>query len=159
MNTQDKNQLLDQFSTVIRELISIVEVITAVENEKAQLASLGHHKLIDSCIQKEQAHILKLRGLEQRRIRLAEQLGWNGLTFRQILEQGGEDENKVLLPLFTQLEERIEQLLSARDSSERIIQSRLQELEILLFRQTGKFYDSSGKDTLGTPIHLHDQFV
>ena len=42
---------------------------------------------MDGILKREQVYMLKLRGLEQKRLRLAEAMGWKGLTFRQILSQ------------------------------------------------------------------------
>ncbi|WP_373263675.1 flagellar export chaperone FlgN [Hungatella hathewayi] len=160
MNRQsDRCALLDQFNHTISALIDVVREITDLENEKASIASSGHHVLIDECIKKEQACILKLRGLEHKRMRAAEPLGWKDLTFRQILEQCEDSEAESLQPLFSELDNRIDQLLNARDSADRIIRSRLQEMELLLSRQTGESYDGTGKGSSGIEVHLHDQFV
>ena len=79
-NTRDT---LDKFASVIRELTDTAGNIAHIEEQKAVAASEKRHQLMDAFIQDEQAQILRLRGLEQRRLRLADSLGWKSLTFRR----------------------------------------------------------------------------
>jgi len=85
--SQQTQEPFEEFMEVIRELTSLAGAIAGVEEAKAEAAAQKRHQFLDGFIQEEQAQILKLRGLEQRRLRLAKALGWESLTFRQILEK------------------------------------------------------------------------
>ena len=77
---------LEIFAALIQDLADTAERIARAEEAKAEAASLKQHHRLDGLIQEEQAQILKLRGLEQRRLKLAEALGWKSLPsqcFRQ----------------------------------------------------------------------------
>lgn len=158
---QTTQEAFEEFTAVIQDLITLVGNIGRVEDAKARAASEKHHHLLDGYIQEEQAQILKLRGLEQHRIRLAETLGWNSLTFRQILETVPPDQSKRLEPLFVQLEETLSQLQLARKSSEQIINVRLHELQTAIARQEGSSYDNSGNVNLNAPLHtkMKDTYI
>ena len=150
---QTMQESFEEFAAVIRDLTAVVSDIGKVEDAKARAASEKHHQLLDGYIQREQAQILRLRGLEQHRTRLAETLGWNSLNFRQILEAASPEQKEVLKPLFVQLEEQLNQMQQARKSSEQIIQVRLHELQVAIARQEGSSYDNAGNVNLSAPLH------
>ena len=118
---QITQESLEEFAAVIRDLSDTAARIAQVEEAKAAAASQRRHELLDGYIQDEQAQILKLRGLEQRRLTLADALGWKSLTFRQILEKAAPEQDHLLRPLFSDLEQNLKRLEHARKSSEKII--------------------------------------
>ncbi|NBJ80751.1 hypothetical protein D5274_01960 [bacterium 1XD42-94] len=142
--SQTAHQTLEDFAAVIRDLTATAGRITEIEEAKAEAASEGRHRQLDGFIQEEQAHILKLRGLEQHRLKLAESLGWKSLTFRQILEKTSSDETELLSPLFSELERQLKRLEQAREAAEKIIKVRLHEIQTTIARQHGASYDNSG---------------
>lgn len=158
---QKTQQSFEEFTAVIRDLTTVVGDIGRIEDAKAQAASEKRHQLLDGYIQREQALILKLRGLEQHRIQLAETLGWNSLTFRQILETAPPEQAEVLRPLFVQLEKQLDQMQQSKKSSDQIIQVRLHELQIAIARQEGSSYDNAGNVNLNAPLHtkMKDTYI
>jgi len=158
---QRAQDLFDDFTAVIEETIQLISDIAQVEADKAEAASLKQHHLMDGYIQKEQAQILKLRGLEQRRIRLAKGLGWDSLTFRQILSKVSLRQGGRLQPLFEELQWQLGLLQDSRNAAERIINVRLHELDIALAAQAGSSYDNSGNVSSNPPLHsaMRDTYV
>lgn len=158
MKTQE---LFDEFTTVIKETTQLIGDIAQVEADKAEAASLKQHHLLDGYIQKEQAQILKLRGLEQRRIRLAAGLGWDSLTFRQILAGASLRQRGLLQPLFEELESELKRLRDSRRAAEQIIKVRLHELDMALAGQAGGSYDNSGSVASAPLLHsaMRDTYV
>lgn len=158
---QQTQELFDDFVSVIKELTTVVRDISQVEEAKAEAASLKKHELLNGYIQEEQAHILKLRGLEQRRIRLAKDLGWESLTFRQILDVASLRQAPLLRSLFFDLQDQMNRLTKARDASEHIIGVRLHELQTAIAQQEGGSYDESGNVNLNSQFHsrLRDTYV
>lgn len=150
---QQTQELFDDFISVIKELIAVTRDIAQVEESKAEAASLKRHELLNSYIQEEQAHILKLRGLEQRRIRLAGELGWGSMTFRQILDTVSLRRLPLLRPLFSDLEDQLNRLTKARQASEQIIGVRLHELQVAIAQQEGGSYDNAGNVNLNSQFH------
>ncbi len=153
--TQETRELFDKFTAVIRELTVLAGDIAQVEEAKAEAASLRHHERLDGFIQKEQAQILKLRGLEQHRMRLAGELGWDSLAFRQILERADDDQKRALTPLFDELSRQLDRLQQSRKASEQIIQVRIHEIETAIAQQQGTSYDNSGNTTPGASPHVN----
>lgn len=158
---QNTQETLEEFAAVIRDLSATAVHIAQVEEAKAAAASQRRHELLDGYIQDEQAQILKLRGLEQRRLRLMDALGWKSLTFRQILEKAAPEQDHLLRPLFLELEQHLKRLENARKSSEQIINARLHEMNVIMARQQGRSYDSTGSLNASSPIRtkLQDKYV
>ncbi len=133
---------LKNYITVIQDLTAVAGDITHVEEIKTAAAADKRHELLDGCIQEEQALLLKLRGLEQHRISLQKDLGWDTLTLQQILDRSSEEERELLSPVFARLDHYLRRLQQAREAAEKILKVRLHELEV--FSQMGASYDNSG---------------
>lgn len=78
-NQNGTTDLLEEFAASIEQLAHTIEGIARLEEEKAETASLGYHDRMDGILKREQVYILKLRGLEQKRLRLAEAMAGKGL--------------------------------------------------------------------------------
>lgn len=148
---QNTQELFQDFILVIEDLAVLSEKIAQMEEAKAEAASLKRHELLDDYMQEEQAQILKLRGLEQRRIRLTQALGWDSLTFRQILEQAQPDQVRQLSPCFEELEQQLKRLQQSRKAAEQIINVRIHELQVAIAEQEGSGYDNAGNISLDSP--------
>lgn len=159
--SQNTPTSLDEFITVVRDTADLADSIAKVENAKTEAASEKMHHRLDSYIQTEQAMILKLRGLEQKRMHLAEVLGWKGLTFRQILAKASPEEREKLQPSFDHLEETLKKLENSRKSSEQILNVRLHELQVAIARREGSSYDDAGNVNLNSPYRskMKDRYV
>ena len=105
-HTDSPTAALEAFGDTLEQLSDLMTSLTQMENAKAEAASSGQHGRIDGYLKQEQALILKLRGLEQRHRKQMKTLAWDGLTFRQILEQADEKEEAFLSPLFGRLTEK-----------------------------------------------------
>lgn len=159
--SHEASGILEEFAAVIRDLTDTAKHISHIEEAKAEAASVNRHDQMDGFIQDEQAYILKLRGQEQHRIRLSEELGWKSLTFRQILETASPEQAELLTPLFLALEDQLKQLEQSRGAAEKIINARLRELQIAIARQQGGSYDDAGNISLDSPVQtrVHNKYV
>lgn len=136
---------LKAFGETLEQLSDLMNSLTELENAKAEAASAGQHGRINGFLQQEQALVLRLRGLEQRHTKLMKALGWEGRTFRQILQQVDPGERALLSPLFDRLSSQLKLLTDSRDSADRILKLRIREFEERL---------------AGAPKpHFHDTYV
>lgn len=158
---QTTQDLFDSFTSVLEETIRLIGDIAQVETDKAEAASLRQHHLLDEYIQTEQAQILKLRGLEQKRTRLAKELGWDSLTFSQLLAKAPLRQSGQLRPLFEDLKQQLMWLQDSRGAAEQIIKVRLHELDMALAGQAASSYDNSGNVNSGPALHsaMRDTYV
>ena len=77
----------NEFRTLMEEYIAFLE--ESVEREKEKYAALVSYdpKRTDKVVAEQQAANMRLAQLEERREETQRQAGWEGLTFRQILER------------------------------------------------------------------------
>ncbi|MCI8505811.1 MAG: flagellar protein FlgN [Lachnospiraceae bacterium] len=151
---ENRTETLEAFVHILEELSEIISRLTKAEIAKAEAASSGEHKKMDSFLKEEQALLLRLRGLDQQRSRTAADLGWKDLTFRQILNTVQGEELAVLSPLFSQMEQKLKKLADAEESSNRIVSVRLREFEhILGANSRGAFPEAEGAS------HFHNRYV
>lgn len=143
----DEKQLIlyEKFLSIISDLTETAHSIARAEEEKAVALSLKRHELLDGFMRKEQAYILKLRGLDQHRVRLTKSLGWEALTFSQILEKVEPAKKKYLKILFHDLEQELRAIQQSREVAERIMNVRVYELLTAMERQEGIPYDRERK--------------
>lgn len=145
--------LFEDFIKIMQNLADTAEHIGDVENTKAVLVARRQHERLDRCLRTEQAYILKLRGLDQHRIRLTQDLGWAGLTFEEILEKNEGQEQEILRPLFDRLKRELERLQESREVSARIMNVRVYELITVIERKEGVRYDNGRKINPGEFPH------
>lgn len=156
---QHVSKELEEYISIIKDLTEVLGNLTHLEETKAEAASLGYHDRIDGLLKDEQAMVLKIRGLEQKRFKLQESLGWGELSFRDILSKADAGQAAVLSPLFTPLEEQVKSLSDVRDSAQRIITLRLREFASVLTWAEGQTFDDNGDPGIRIPAHFHDTYV
>lgn len=141
---------MDEFSNfvkLIEEFIDFFEELIPVEQNKLDAAVNNRVSFVEECMHKEQAAVLRLRGLDQKREKEQERLGMAGCTFRQILEKVPEETAAVLKPLFDRLSEQVRMLQSITDNSKDIIEVNLHTIQSALASNTpGRdTYSASGR--------------
>lgn len=120
------------FTKIIEELIALFDHLIPIEQEKLDAAVKNRVTFVEDCMHKEQAAVLQLRGLEQKREAEQTRLGMEGYTFRQILEHVSEETANVLNPLFDQLAERVRTFQSINNSARDIIEVNLHVIQAAL---------------------------
>lgn len=118
-----------QFIDVIKEFNELFDTLIPIEQKKLDAAVKNQVSFVEECMNKEQAAILRLRGLEQRREQAQKLLGMEELTFRQILEKAPEDVQSVLKPLFDTLSRQVQTFQSVTESSKDIIEVNLHNIQ------------------------------
>lgn len=129
------------FIQLIEEFIAFFDELIPVEQEKLDAAIKNRVSFVEECMHKEQAAILRLRGLEQKRENEQKQLDMEGYSFRQILEHVPEDTAAILSPLFDRLSEQVRVLQSLSEDAKSSIEVNLHMIQSALAA------DSSGRET------------
>lgn len=137
------------FIKLIEEFIRFFDGLIPLEQEKLDAALKNRVSIIEDCMHKEQAAVLRLRGLEQKREKEQERLGMKDFTFRQILEKAPDNVSSVLKPLFDQMSEQIRTLQSISDNSKDAIEVNLHMIQMSLAGNSPgrETYSASGKKT------------
>lgn len=129
------------FIKIIEEFIELFDGLISVEQSKLEATVKNRVTFVEECMNKEQAAILRLRGLEQKREAEQERLGMKDYTFRQILEHAPEDSVTELTPLFNRLSEQVRTFQSISESAKNAIEVNLHVI------QSAISSDMAGKNT------------
>lgn len=132
---------LSNFVKIMNEFIDYFDMLIPIEQEKLDASVNNRVSFVEECMHKEQAAVLRLRGLEQKREKEQERLGMKGYTFRQILEHVSDEDAAVLKPLFDQLTEKVRLTQSLSKNIKDAIEVNLHVI------QSSLAGDSSGKET------------
>ena len=79
-----------EFISLIHDFIDLFRSLTTVEQQKLDAAVANDLSILEDCMKKEQAFVLRLRGLEQQRDTLQRKLKMKDLKFREILSRVSE---------------------------------------------------------------------
>ena len=145
---------LSAFRELIRQFIELFDRMLPLEQSKLEVVSRNQVALLEDIIKKEQAEIMALRGLDQRRERMQEELGWKDLTFQEILRRLPEEERP------DELAARVTQFQSVTESSKTIMEVNLHAINQMAARQGGgtKTYKEDGSVEAG-PAHFTDRRI
>lgn len=150
------------FIEIIKEFIQLFEALVSVEQTKLDAAVNNKVSFVEECMNKEQAAVLKLKGLEQKREDAQKALGFEDFTFRQILEHVPEDVHSELSPLFDQLSGLVQSFQSVSDSARDIIELNLHMIQSAIASREAAAPVPSGKwkkDNKNGPAHFTSRSV
>lgn len=139
---------MNDFISVIKELIVLFNELNAIEAEKIEAARKNRITYIEECIKQEQAAMLRMRGLDKKREECQEALGFKDYTFKQMLE-AVPDQMQILKPLFDQLSSEVTVFRDSSDSAHKLIELNLHQINTMLAKQqdTGTAYTKDGTVT------------
>ena len=85
------------YLTLLGRVTRALEELTGVEQEKIRAVNERDLPAVEQCMKKEQVCSLNLRGMDQKREKLMDQLGMRGVPLREIMSRcppGAEQETK-----------------------------------------------------------------
>lgn len=132
----------EQFVGIIQELIQLFQHLIEVEEGKVEVVRKNQVIALEECMNQEQAAILKLRGLEQKREQLLESMGYGGFTFRRILEECPSAQKDILSPLFQELEKNIASFKEVNDNGKELLQLNLHKIETAMKGKPEKVFSN-----------------
>lgn len=148
------------FVSLIRDFIDLFQSLTAVEQQKLDAAVANDLSILEDCMKKEQAFVLRLRGLEQQRDTLQRELNMENLKFREILSRVPDEVNEELTPLFQELSEKVRMFQSVNASAQDAISVNLHKIQSVLnsSQPDGGVYSASGTSK-PDETHFTNRFV
>lgn len=151
---------LSAFEKVIKQLIELFKRMIPLEQSKLEVVSHSQVSLLEDIIKKEQAEIMALRGLDQKRERAQEELGWKGLSFQEILKKVPEEQREELQKLFDELASQVKAFQSVTESSKTMMEVNLHAINEMIAKQSGgtKTYKEDGSVERGA-AHFTDRRI
>lgn len=153
---------MNEFSTfidIIKEFIQLFESLITIEQTKLDAALKNRVSFVEDCMNKEQAEILHLRGLEQKRERAQAELNMKDFTFREILEKAPDDVSSVLKPMFDKLSEQVRTFQSISESARESIELNLHMIQSSLAQTGSGTYTPDGSSKSNPNRHFTSRSV
>lgn len=135
---------MKEFQRVITDMIALFRQLTGIEQMKLKAATANRVATIEECMTKQQALILRLRGLEQEREKCQKAAGYEGMKFREILAAVSDEEREVLYPLFDGLSKEIQMFQAVNEDAEKVMSNNLRMIKKALDSKDGT-YGGNGK--------------
>ena len=129
---------MEDFQKVLMEIILFVQDLTAVEQEKFDAATHNNILVIEECIKKEQALLLRSKGLEQKREQLLKAMGAEKMTLRQLMDSVSAMEKSQLTPICQQLDTHLAEYQKVYKKTKTVIEANLHRIDAGLESLTGK---------------------
>lgn len=151
---------LSGFQQLIQQFITLFDRMIPLEQSKLDAVSQNQITQLEEIIKKEQAEIMALRGLDQKREKLQAELGFKDLTFQEILKQLPEEQQMETKRLFDELASRVKSFQTITESSKTMMEVNLHAINQMIARQTGgtQTYGEDGSVQTGTP-HFTDRRI
>ena len=146
----------ESFCKVIRETLTLFDELNDYENKKLDAIAANNVLQLDVYINDEQAYLMKMRGLDMKREKLQQQLGYPGTPFKEMIEKFEGDEKDALAGLYSELSVKSLQLKSAISATKTAIDLNLNNISALLAKLEGAegMYDKKGEKEPKTPDHF-----
>ena len=129
--------VFQDYLTFLRQLKKELEELTAVEQEKIQAVRSGDLETLDVCMKKEQAIALALRGKEQHRVAMLEELGLTQVSLRDLAGRAPEELRQETAGVTEDVLRVYQVLKSAQDTARTLMEADLHVIEKQLERQGG----------------------
>lgn len=139
-------ELAGELTKILEEITSLLNQYLPLEAEKLKAIQENKVGFVEDSMKKEQALILKMRGLDGKREELLKKAGCTGKTMREILEELEENEKRQVQPVFDRLVLAVQNFDSYNAESMKLIQLRLHDMEKAAAESQGKTY-GKGKES------------
>ena len=138
---------LNSFHVVIRDTLKLFDDLISFENKKLDAIAANEVTILDQYMHDEQAYLMKMRSLDQKRENIQALLGMGGLPFREIIEKFDDSEKEVLQALYEELSTKTSELKDSIAATKRYIDLHLNAITTMIERLdgSGTTYDKSGE--------------
>ncbi|MCP1102540.1 hypothetical protein M2454_000851 [Aequitasia blattaphilus] len=119
---------MNRLGKVVEELSAQFREVTSIETEIMEAAAENKISLVEKCILREQAAVMKLRGLEREKNEAQSACGFANMTFHQILNALDEKERKEYLPIFEELSREVQVFQEIHEDAGQLLNVKLRHL-------------------------------
>lgn len=119
---------MNDFITVIEDLTQLFQELIQIEQTKLEAAKKNRITHVEECMNREQAAILKLKGLDRKREICQETLGFKDYTFQEILSRTSGSEHEQLRSLFNDLSNYVRLFQDTNDSARTMIELNIHKI-------------------------------
>jgi len=116
---------MNDFINVIEDLILLFQDLIQIEQTKLEAVKNNRITYVEDCMNREQAAIMRMRGLDKKRESCQEKLGFKNYTFQQILTESKNHESLQLKQLFDKLSNQVRQFQRVNEGVHSLIEINL----------------------------------
>lgn len=137
---------MKEFRQIIIDLTVLFRELTELAKIKLNASRNNQIAAIEECMTKEQSLSLRLKGLDKAREKKQEELGYGGMSFREILEKVPEEEKEELFVLFDSLSREIQMYQQVSEDAACIMKINERQLQKWIDEREGHIYDNNGAE-------------
>ncbi len=104
------------FHNIVIHLIELLEALISIEKDKLESITSKNLDVLNNCIKNEQVLVLKLKGLDKKREQILSALGYDGLTYKEIISRLPAEEKEESSKLFATLQKTTDDFHAINDS-------------------------------------------
>lgn len=127
----------EELLKILEDTTRFLQEISIVEEEKFQAAMKNHILTLEDCIKKEQALVLRSKGLDLKRAAVQKAMGAENLTLKQIIEAADGEEKDSLQKAFAELEKALTKYQEIYHRAKTAIEVKLHHVNAQLEQLTG----------------------
>lgn len=124
--------MYDEFIAVISEMTKVFTNLIQVERRKLRASLDNDMDTLKSCMAKEQAASMELKGLERKRIDIQTSLGMQDLSFREMVDKAGPDYEYELSTSLNLLSNAMTDFENMSDEARTVVEMNIANLNMLL---------------------------
>lgn len=94
---------IDNLNQLTVEITEFLDNLADVQQKKLDAVHKKDLIMLDKCMKHEQVAVMKSKSLDKKREEILFELGFGGLSYKQILEKLSEEKRAVAAPLFEKL--------------------------------------------------------
>ena len=120
---------MEELIMLLGQITKLLEQYLPLEEEKLKAVKENKVSVVEECMRKEQALLLNMRGLEQKRARMLSEMGCEGKTLRELVSTVREKDRQSLQLACDKLEDTVQRFRSLNDESMKLIRLNLHQME------------------------------
>ena len=146
-----------KLKNIMDEYVALLDKLIAFEEKKLEAVKYAKIDELDRFLKEEQVHLLQFKGLDSKREKLQKELGFEGLTYKQIIAKTDGDLRQQLEDSFVVLENKTNHFKSLIRTISGCIDVKLHTIDATLEKfgaeplakpaQTTGIYDKINTDT------------
>lgn len=138
---------IKEFNNIVMELIELLNNLITIEETKLNAVSENNLSKLDKCITEEQAYIMQLRGLDKKREQIQSSLGFENLTFSEIISNLPDIHKDECKDMYDQLLNKTNDFKSISSSVKTAIEVNLHSIDSIINKLKN---DSKGSKKIST---------
>jgi flagellar biosynthesis/type III secretory pathway chaperone len=133
---------------LLKESTQLFSKLLELEHEKYDAVIKANIEMLDDIVSDEQAYYLKMRGDEQKRENLLEEMGCSGKTLREIIDMSQGEEKTKLRDAYKEFNELLKEVKKINRMCRTLIEVRLRRIDSVLSQlgENNTYTDMKHKD-------------